>query len=105
MPVEDAKTLGRLEQAVEQLGAQSAALFRKSDESQAQLAALAATIEHIAALLKELRGEVKELRAKVGELQSARDRGLGVLTGVGLLGGSLGAVASRLLGGLSGGGH
>lgn len=97
MPNEEAKTLGRLEEAVDQLAEQSRALFRKSDESQAQLAGLTATVEHVAGLLKDVRDELKDLRGKVSDLQRARDRGLGVLTGVGLLSGGAGAAAGKLL--------
>lgn len=98
MPNEDAKTLGRLEEAVDQLAEQSRALFRKSDEAQAQLAGLTSTVEHVAGLLKDVRDELKDLRGKVSDLQYARARSAGFLAAVTCLGGGAGALGAKLLG-------
>lgn len=99
MPIDDElKTLGRLEEAVDQLAEQSKALFRKSDESQAQLAGLTSTVEHVAGLMKDVRDDLKELRSKVSDLQRARDRSAGFLAAVTCLGGGAGALGAKLLG-------
>lgn len=92
MPVDElSQTLGRLEAGFEELTRQCRALFTKGDESTAQLHSLATTVETLAETVKEMRTEVAELRR-------ARDRGIGFMTAVTLAGGSVGAVATKLLG-------
>ncbi|QCO00959.1 hypothetical protein [Azospirillum argentinense] len=87
---ESSKTLGRLEASVEELTRQCRALFAKNDESTAQLHTVAATVEQLAEVTRDLRMEVAELRR-------ARDRGVGFMTALTLAGGSVGAVAAKLL--------
>lgn len=88
---ESSKTLGRLEAGVEELTRQCRSLFDKSDESTAQLHSVAATVEQLAETMRDLRMEVAELRR-------ARDRSAGFMAALTMVGGGIGAGATKLLG-------
>jgi uncharacterized protein YoxC len=97
------QTLGRLEAGQEQVAQQCRSLFVKYDEGTAQLHSLAATVENLGESLVDLRKAVAQLAQETGELRRLRDRGMGMLSAMTLLGGGAGVGAAKLLGLFSGG--
>lgn len=91
MPVDElSQTLGRLEAGFEELTRQCRSLFTKGDESAAQLHRLSVTVEQLA-------GAMRDMKTEVAELRRARERGVGFLACLTLLGGGVGAGAVKLL--------